>query len=292
MYVSNFAQIFLLSTTLALRAGADPSSPLIVKGEFDLIQGSTAATPGRLATADDIPTTGPFVPKAANLIVNTTVPQGTFADFGWIFDSVEGVTPGTAVFDGSAFNISMFYTPAGGVEIRISIITGPNIGTGFCGFSSGSFTEALIPSDVLGTYTGRWVIEYGQSTQPDAPVDPDSGCGPLPFTTMNKEFAASILDCFNSRYDGRCTETQKNVEIKKRTTTGRISGKGVRVATALRVYESFLRYQPKESSKCGTDWESRKPVKIERPRIGDVYCPCLTRRCGSFPTGGGPEPGM
>ncbi|KAJ6494195.1 hypothetical protein C8R45DRAFT_987555 [Mycena sanguinolenta] len=187
MHFSTFAQIVLLgSTALALQVGAKPLSPLIVKGDFDLIQGNTAFTPGRLATADDIPTTGPFDPKGANLIANTTVPQGTFADLGWQFDSVEGLAPGTTVFDGSAFNISVFYTPPGDVEIALfSFFTGP---PDFCGFSSGGFFEAVLPSDVLGTYAGRWLVEYGQSTQPDAPVDPDSGCGPLPFTNMTKEF--------------------------------------------------------------------------------------------------------
>ncbi|KAJ6529806.1 hypothetical protein B0H19DRAFT_1082914 [Mycena capillaripes] len=38
------------------------------------------------------------------------------------------------------------------------------------------------------SYTGRWVVDYGGSTQPDAPVDPDSGCGPAPFSLTTVEF--------------------------------------------------------------------------------------------------------
>ena len=37
-------------------------------------------------------------------------------------------------------------------------------------------------------YTGRWNVEFGQSTQPDAPIDPSSGCGPEPFDIMTVEF--------------------------------------------------------------------------------------------------------
>ncbi|KAJ6452444.1 hypothetical protein C8R45DRAFT_945677 [Mycena sanguinolenta] len=117
MYFSNFAQIVLLSTALALGVCAGPSSPQIIKGDFDIIQGSIPAAPSLLLATT--PTIGPFVPTAANLLVNTTVPQGTFADLGWIFNSVEGNPPPTAAFDGSAYNISVFYTPPGGVETSL-----------------------------------------------------------------------------------------------------------------------------------------------------------------------------
>lgn len=30
-------------------------------------------------------------------------------------------------------------------------------------------------------YEGRWNVEFGESSNPDAPVDPDTGCGPEPF---------------------------------------------------------------------------------------------------------------
>jgi hypothetical protein len=39
-------------------------------------------------------------------------------------------------------------------------------------------------------YKGRWVVEFGQSTQPDAPVR-DGGCGPDPFDSTTVEFERS-----------------------------------------------------------------------------------------------------
>ncbi|KAJ6452442.1 hypothetical protein C8R45DRAFT_1040662 [Mycena sanguinolenta] len=170
MYFSNFSNFFLFSTA-AIRA---------------------------------TPTTGPFVPTADNLIFNTTVPQGVNAVLGWVDTIIPGVPPFENVFDGSAKNITMFYTPPGGVEKPlIGFFSGPS--TGFCGVTPGSSSETFIDSSVLGTYecdlgyvmcplltesryTGRWVVEFGQSTDPDAPIDPKTGCGPLPFTTGGVEF--------------------------------------------------------------------------------------------------------
>ncbi|KAJ6540719.1 hypothetical protein B0H19DRAFT_1078120 [Mycena capillaripes] len=186
MHFSDFTKIVLLSTALALQARAGPS-PKITAGDFELIQGTPAA-PSRLLANADLPTVGPFIPSAANLIVNTTVSQGEIADLGWIFASV-GDNTDPAVFDGFAKNISVFYTPPGDVE---HIANGPDIappgGEGFCGFFPGFFLEALLDSSVLGTYTGRWIVEFGESTQPYAPIDPDSGCGPEPFNSKTVEF--------------------------------------------------------------------------------------------------------
>ncbi|KAJ6468808.1 hypothetical protein C8R45DRAFT_1105454 [Mycena sanguinolenta] len=81
--------------------------------------------------------------------------------------------------------LESLFNKAGGPKLARSLLAHR---PAHIGFPSGSFTEAVIPSDVLGTYAGRWLVEYGQSTQPDAPGDPDSGCGLLPFTTMKKEF--------------------------------------------------------------------------------------------------------
>ncbi len=38
------------------------------------------------------------------------------------------------------------------------------------------------------SYTGRWVVEFGESTHPGAPVYPESGCGPEPFNIKTEEF--------------------------------------------------------------------------------------------------------
>jgi hypothetical protein len=37
-------------------------------------------------------------------------------------------------------------------------------------------------------YKARWSVEFGKSTQSDAPVDPNSGCGPEPFDSTTVEF--------------------------------------------------------------------------------------------------------
>ncbi|KAJ6555405.1 hypothetical protein DFH09DRAFT_1165315 [Mycena vulgaris] len=190
MHFINFTKIVLLSTSLALQACAGPSFPKVIAGDFELIQTTTVA-PSHLANAD-IPTVGPFIPSADNLIVNTTVPQGEFANLGWIFASV-GDNSDPAVFDGFEHNITVLYTPPGGVETFIfGIESGPEtpqpVGVGFCGFFPGFWIEGVLDSSVLGTYTGRWIVEFGQSTQPDAPIDPNSGCGPEPFNITTVEF--------------------------------------------------------------------------------------------------------
>ncbi|KAJ6479113.1 hypothetical protein C8R45DRAFT_359113 [Mycena sanguinolenta] len=185
MHFNSLSKIIFLSTALALQACAGPAFPHITKGNVGVIQGSIAATaPSPLGTP---PTIGPFVPTAANLLVNTTVPQGTDAEVGWIFDTVPGVAPFATVYDGSAYNISVFYTPPGGdEEFVFGLLSGPDT-TGFCGIFSGFWLAGVIDSSVLGTYAARWTIEYGQSTQPDAPVSP-AGCGPDPFTMNTAEF--------------------------------------------------------------------------------------------------------
>ncbi|KAJ7246957.1 hypothetical protein C8J57DRAFT_1724631 [Mycena rebaudengoi] len=191
MHFRDFTKIVLFSTSLALQACAGPSFPRVTVGDFELIQATTAA-PSRLLANAKLPTVGPFVPSADNLIVNTTVPQGEFASLGWIFESV-GDNSDPAVFDGSFHNVTVLYTPPGGVETFIfGIDSGPDTpqpdGVGFCGFFPGFWVTGVLSSSDLGTYTGRWIVEFGQSTQPDAPVDPDSGCGPKPFNITTVEF--------------------------------------------------------------------------------------------------------
>ncbi|KAJ7915187.1 hypothetical protein B0H13DRAFT_1872280 [Mycena leptocephala] len=142
----HFAKLVLLSTSLAPQACAGPSFPKVTAGAFKLIQ-ATTAVPGRLSTNADFPT-------------------GDFADLGWIFASVGDDTE-PFVYDGFAKNITVLYTSPGGVE---HIESGPGIGggDGFCGFFPGFWIEGVLDSSVLGTYTGRWIAEFGESTQPYA----------------------------------------------------------------------------------------------------------------------------
>ncbi|KAJ7196244.1 hypothetical protein GGX14DRAFT_473830, partial [Mycena pura] len=180
----NLTKIAFLGTALALPAPATPSFPQVIAGAYELAQAIVA--PSRLWANVATPTVPPFVPSAENLIVNTTVPQGERAHLGWTFPSM-GYSPGTDVHDGSAINVTMYYTAPGNVERPIfGFFSGPR--TGFCGFTAGSAGWAFLDSSVIGTYTGRWNVEFGQSTQPDAPVDPRSGCGPEPFNITTMEF--------------------------------------------------------------------------------------------------------
>jgi hypothetical protein len=41
---------------------------------------------------------------------------------------------------------------------------------------------------VLSRYKARWIVEFGQSIEPDAPIDPDSGCGAEAFNITTVEF--------------------------------------------------------------------------------------------------------
>jgi hypothetical protein len=114
MHFKTLAKVVLLSTALALQTGATPSFPKVIAGDFEIIQ-TAAVAPSRLLANVDIPTIPPFVPSADNLIVNTTVPEGTPALLGWIFPSV-GNNSDPAVFNGQSMNVTVFFTPPGGVE--------------------------------------------------------------------------------------------------------------------------------------------------------------------------------
>ncbi|KAJ7196250.1 hypothetical protein GGX14DRAFT_575070 [Mycena pura] len=195
MHLRNLTKIAFLGAAFALPAPAAPSFPQVTQ---------TIVAPSHLSANVAIPTAPPFVPSADNLIVNTTVPQGEDAFLGWTFLDM-GFTPGTVVHDGSAINVTMFFTAPGSVEqlaighvvrsvslihgadgYTCSLFSGPQIG--FCAFNAGSASWAFVDSSVIGTYTGRWNVEFGQSTQPDAPIDPDTGCGPEPFNITTMEF--------------------------------------------------------------------------------------------------------
>ncbi|KAJ7617338.1 hypothetical protein FB45DRAFT_1034630 [Roridomyces roridus] len=185
MYFSNLAKLAVLAASLALQVCAALPAPKITVGDFEVVQGkSPVSIVHRRQTP---PTVGPFVPTAANLIFNTTVPQGTFADLGWKFNDV-GDDSDPAVFDGFAKNISVFYTPPGEEEQFIFGIESGFDPETFCGFFPGDFAEGVLPSNTLGTYKGRWTVEFGTSADPSAPVDPQSGCGPQPFDIQFKEF--------------------------------------------------------------------------------------------------------
>ncbi|KAJ7261875.1 hypothetical protein C8J57DRAFT_459537 [Mycena rebaudengoi] len=135
-------------------------------------------------------TTVPWAPTDENLIVNITITQGEPAYVGWTFPSVEGTPDGGTIFDGFAKNITVFYTPPTGSEKMVfSYSTGPDT-TNFCGMLSGLALSGLIGSDDLefGTYEARWIVEFGQSIEPDAPIDPDSGCGAEAFNITTVEF--------------------------------------------------------------------------------------------------------
>ncbi|KAJ6557548.1 hypothetical protein B0H19DRAFT_1376266 [Mycena capillaripes] len=167
MHFTNLAKILLLSTSLALQASAGPSLPKVTQGNFPLAPRSSTE---------------------ANLIVNTTVPVGKPSFVGWIFDTVgDNSAP---VFDGFAFNITVFFTPPDGEEeLLVGLESGPEIVPGgFCGFFPGFGFAAVLDEEDIGTYSGRWVVQFGQSTQPYAPVDPETGCGPEPFDIKTVEF--------------------------------------------------------------------------------------------------------
>ncbi|KAJ7196278.1 hypothetical protein GGX14DRAFT_575093 [Mycena pura] len=179
MHLGTLTKIAFLGSALALPA----PFPQVIAGAYELAQ--TVVAPGLahgLWPHIPTPTVPPFVPSEDNLIVNTTVPQGERAHLGWTFPLM-GLSPGTAVHDGSALAVAMFYTAPGDVERRIFRLV-----TGLCGFATGSSSRAFVDASAIGTYTGRWKVEFGQSTQPDAPVDPRSGCGPEPFNITTMEF--------------------------------------------------------------------------------------------------------
>jgi hypothetical protein len=120
MFSRNFIALASLLSSLVFQVDARslipkaiPDGPTIVtSGDFEI---QTPATLSRILPIGASAQTNivPFNPTAANLIVNTTVPQGTPAALGWIFD---GTLDGSIVFDGFAKNITMFATFPGQAE--------------------------------------------------------------------------------------------------------------------------------------------------------------------------------
>ncbi|KAJ7717500.1 hypothetical protein B0H14DRAFT_3011802, partial [Mycena olivaceomarginata] len=140
MHFSFFTNFFLLSTSLALQARAGP-----------LTAETTRAVPWALS--ED------------NLLYNTTaVPQGELAVFGWGYSGTFGDPP---LVTGLAENVTMLVTPPGVYVMIFSYVTGPT--SDLCGFFPGHWAFSVVDSSVLGTYKGRWIVDYGGSTQPDAP---------------------------------------------------------------------------------------------------------------------------
>ncbi|KAJ7275695.1 hypothetical protein C8J57DRAFT_225610 [Mycena rebaudengoi] len=196
MFSRNFIALASLLSSFVFQVDAGSLIPKAIAGDFTITAGDfeiqTFVSPSRILpiVASAQTSAAPWTPTAENLIVNTTVPQGEPALFGWIFPSEEGIEDGTAVLDGFAKIIAVFFTPPGGTEQFVfSLSVGPD--TGLCGIITGFGIAAVSDSNDLGTYNARWIVEFGQSTQPYAPVDPNSGCGPEPFDSTTVEFERS-----------------------------------------------------------------------------------------------------
>ncbi|KAJ7244095.1 hypothetical protein C8J57DRAFT_1556100 [Mycena rebaudengoi] len=198
MFSSNFIALASLLSLLVFQVDAGSLIPKAITRGYTIISSDkfeiqTPATPSRISPIGTSAQTSiaPFNPTAPNLIVNTTVPQGTQAELGWIFD---GIPNSGVVFDGFAKNITVYFTaPGQDEEFIFSFSNEPSPDDprfDFCGYFPGLWLYVPIDSDVLGTYKGRWVVKFGQSTQPDAPVS-EHGCGPLPFDNTGVEFERS-----------------------------------------------------------------------------------------------------
>ncbi|KAJ7244106.1 hypothetical protein C8J57DRAFT_1525377 [Mycena rebaudengoi] len=197
MFSRNFiALAALILSSLILRVDAGSFIPKAIAGDRikiianDKFKIQTIAPPSgisRIVTSAQT-SIAAWVPTAADLIFETgPVPQGELAQVGWMFPSQDGIEDGTLFFDGFEKNITAFYTPPAGTEQWLfSFLVNPD--DGFCGRIPGIGFGALVDSNDLGTYKERWLVEFGQSTQPDAPIDPNSGCGPEPFDSTTVEF--------------------------------------------------------------------------------------------------------
>ncbi|KAJ7275686.1 hypothetical protein C8J57DRAFT_1223848 [Mycena rebaudengoi] len=191
------ALTFLILSALVFQVDAGSLIPKVTAADFtgvkviagDKLEIQTSAAPDRISPILTSAQTSiaPWTPLAENLIVNTTVPQGETAQVGWRFSDADGAAKGDVVHDGFAKNITMFVTPPGSTEeVLFGLEVNPD--THLCGILSGVGFWLFVDATDLGTYKARWNVEFGQSTQPDAPIDPDSGCGPLPFDSTTVEF--------------------------------------------------------------------------------------------------------
>ncbi|KAJ7609411.1 hypothetical protein FB45DRAFT_876513 [Roridomyces roridus] len=131
----------------------------------------------------------PFVPSLENIIFEPPSSLGHHGSLGWAFPGSANEI-GRNFFDGFSRNITIMVTPPGGAEqFLVGMASGP--AHGFCGFTPGSASRGLLNSFIAGNYTARWIVEFGQSSQPDAHVDRRTGCGPEPFNLTTVEFARS-----------------------------------------------------------------------------------------------------
>ncbi|KAJ7275716.1 hypothetical protein C8J57DRAFT_1589810, partial [Mycena rebaudengoi] len=192
MFSRNFIALASLLSSLVFQVDAATLIPKAIPGGHTITAGDfeirTFASPSSISpTVTSAQTSAaPWTPTAANLIFNASVPQGEQAQIGWIYPSEGDIKDGTTVHDGYARDVNWFFTPPGGTEQFLGgIFFGPE--TFLCGVFSGFGIAAVLNVNDLGTYKARWTVEFGQSTQPDAPVD-HSGCGPQPFDNKTVEF--------------------------------------------------------------------------------------------------------
>ncbi|KAJ7281818.1 hypothetical protein C8J57DRAFT_1219629 [Mycena rebaudengoi] len=161
--------------------------PRVIAGDFEV---QSSATPSRISPiGTSAHSIAPWAPLDENIVFNAPVPQDEFAEVGWFFDG-HGAEDGTIVFDGWAKNITVYYTPPSGIEEWVFSLWA-DASVGLCGIKNGLRVVIPLDSTELGTYNARWHIEFGQSTQPDEPLDEFSGCGPLPFDSTTVEFQRS-----------------------------------------------------------------------------------------------------
>ncbi|KAJ7244088.1 hypothetical protein C8J57DRAFT_1243204 [Mycena rebaudengoi] len=174
--------------------GGSPGSPMISNSQghscghtlvtFGDFKIQTAATPSRISPIGTSAqtSTAPWTPTAENLIFNTTVPQGTFAALGWIFD---GIYDGNYVLDGFAKNITVYYTVPGQDEEPVfSLSNEPSPDDprfDFCGYFPGLWLYVPMDSDILGTRGG--VSSLGKAPSQMHPL-----AWPLSFDSTTVEF--------------------------------------------------------------------------------------------------------
>ncbi|KAJ7605204.1 hypothetical protein FB45DRAFT_1042652 [Roridomyces roridus] len=185
-----FAKLFLIIAPLALQTHAqiltadNPNLPLI----------QTPARASRVPQLSTLatPTVPAFVPAQSDIVKNTTVPLGQISFLGWRFPVIAGFDDDTEVFDGTSKNITIFFTPPGGVEARVVRRVPTSSAALRSPPGANSFLE--IPS-LLESWAPwlerRWVVNFGSSADTTAPLDPTTGCGPQPFDIQTAEFVAT-----------------------------------------------------------------------------------------------------
>ncbi|KAJ7231127.1 hypothetical protein C8J57DRAFT_1251394 [Mycena rebaudengoi] len=162
--------------------GPSPGIKVIASDKIHHVQGTTFPNSAATTLSDINTSAAPFLPSDVNIVVNTTVTQREFSWVGMLY-FLPRIPEGATILDGSAKTITLFQTPPNGAEeFFLSVQTGPPV-RDFCGMENGFFYCGILDTSTLdlGTYTVRMVVEYGESTQPDAPVDPNGGLWPIAF---------------------------------------------------------------------------------------------------------------